>query len=136
MPALAKPARGTSTRARATRYRSGLKTFRDAVWTRDKHCSRASGRHLTRGSSDPQRGGQAAHLGARSSHPDRRFDPDNGILLSIEEHRDSDPRTAGAGGRVLLEIVPIAPDTVLNGRNRLLFIRRDSSGRELWRRIS
>lgn len=118
-----KPAPTSRTKRTAKQYDE----LRDLVWIADESRSRASGRALTRGSDDPRRGGQVAHLKARGSHPERRFSLSNVCLLSIEEHAWSDARTANAGGRVLLERIGD------NANRSLTFIRKDRRGRELWR---
>lgn len=58
------------------------KTFRDAVWARDKGLCRATRRPLTKSGSDPQRVGEVDHVLNRSTHPDRIYDVSNGILIS------------------------------------------------------
>jgi hypothetical protein len=69
--------------------------FRDAVWTRDQHRSRATGKKVQR-VHPKQRGagllpwnevGEVDHSYPRSTHPDRIYDVANGILLSKEENR-------------------------------------------------
>jgi hypothetical protein len=119
-----KPQRGDRKRSA---YDREYAKHRDLIWLLDESRSRASGRRLTRGSDDLDRGGVVAHILSRGAHPEIRFDRKNSILLSIREHNDSDPRTANAGGRVLLQ---------MRGRNAdrtMTFIRRDRAGRELSR---
>src|SRR5689334_527344 len=62
------------------------KDFRAAVWDRDRGRSRASGKPLARSGSDYRKVGEVHHVLARSTDPDKRLDPSNGILLSKEDH--------------------------------------------------
>lgn len=103
--------------------------FKDAVWDRDK-VSRASGKPVFRNHIDPEKRGEVAHIKARSTNPTKKYDPNNGVLLTAVEHGWSDPRTANAKGKVLLEIKGT------NARKALTFIRRDVRGREIWRYTS
>jgi hypothetical protein len=105
--------------------------FRKAVWRRDGRTSRASGKPLVKAHLDPDKRGEVAHLVKRSRAPGRddKFNPDRAVLLSATEHALSDARTA-PGGQVLLEIVGD------NGAADVLFIRRDATGQEVWRRVS
>lgn len=126
------PAKG-STVVRQIKTRAAKKDrweqCQDAVWDRDKGISRASGKPLVRASTDARKRGEVAHLDARSTNPEKKFDLKNLVLLSAEEHGLSDARTA-PGGKVLLEI---------KGKNAskiLTFIRRDINGREVWRHTS
>lgn len=104
--------------------------FREGVWARDEKHSRASGRYLVRAHVDPNRRGEVAHLQFRSTHPDKKRDVRAGVLLSAEEHRVSDARTANAGGRALLHIHGT------NANRKLVFVMHDSDGHVLWRRES
>lgn len=64
------------------------KDFRDAVWTRDKGASRATGKPVVRGgTTDATQLGEVDHAIPRSLAPDRLYDVTNGILLSKEENR-------------------------------------------------
>jgi hypothetical protein len=69
--------------------------FRDAVWLRDKSRNRATGQKLTR-VHPKQKGasllpwdqiGEVDHAYPRSTHPDRIYDVENGLLLSKELNR-------------------------------------------------
>lgn len=104
--------------------------FRDEIWRLDGGVSRASGKRLFRVHRDAGRRGQVAHIKPRSAYPELAFKVSNAVLLSDEEHELSDPRTADARGRSLLEI------RGTNANRSLTFIRRDVDGRELWRRTS
>jgi hypothetical protein len=112
------------------------RVWRDAIWDRDGGRSRASGAVLERQSIDDKRRGECAHLIARSVDPAHKLEPWAGVLLSAEEHRLSDPRTAGAVGKRLLLIEPADPGGELRGDRELTFIRVDRHGRELWRNTS
>jgi len=103
---------------------------KNAVWKRDGHCSRATGQPLMRAHIDPQRRGEVAHIDKRSTNPKQIWRLDRLVLLSAEEHQLSDPRTANAGGKVLLEIKGT------NGNKALAFVRRDLRYREVWRRTT
>ncbi len=64
------------------------KDFRDAVWIRDKHCSRATGRRVFKSdTTDWEKLGEVDHAYPRSLAPDRIYDVTNGILLSKAENR-------------------------------------------------
>lgn len=104
--------------------------FRDAVWDRDGGISRASGKPVFRAHTDPSKRGEVAHIKARSTAPAEKYNPDNGVLLTAVEHGWSDPRTANAKGKTLLEI------RGTNARRTLTFIRRDERGRHLWTHAS
>lgn len=58
------------------------KTFREAVWRRDKGICRATRVPLSKSGSDPHRVGEVDHVLNRSTHPDRVYDVSNGILIS------------------------------------------------------
>ncbi len=64
------------------------KDFRDAVWFRDKSCSRATGRRVFKSdTTDWEKLGEVDHAYPRSLAPDRIYDVTNGILLSKAENR-------------------------------------------------
>lgn len=126
-----KPLPSVVTRAqRKAEKKSREDDFRDEIWRLDGRKSRASGKPMLHGGTDPTRRGQVAHIKPKGAYPELAFDVKNAILLSDEEHRLSDPRTANAGGKALLEI------RGTNANGSLTFIRRDVDGRELWRRSS
>jgi hypothetical protein len=102
--------------------------FKEAVWKRDGGISRASGKPVYHAHTDPRQRGEVAHLSARSTKPEAKWKPENGILLTAEEHKLSDARTAG--GTVLLEI------RGTDARKALTFVRRDRNGKVLWKRSS
>ncbi len=104
--------------------------LRDAVWARDGERSRASWRLLYRQHVDPDRRGEVAHLKPKSTYPSLRHALRNVVLLSATEHKLSDPRHAGAGGKALLEI------TGTNANKKLVFTMRDRRGHALWVRES
>ena len=59
------------------------KTFRDAIWGRDKGCCRATGDPLLRsGTTDAKKLGEVDHAYPRSLAPERIYDVANGLLLS------------------------------------------------------
>lgn len=66
--------------------------FRNAVWYRDGGRDRMTGAPLTKDAEDPRRRGEVAHLQPRGSHPERKYDVTNGILLSASAHFLSDGR--------------------------------------------
>jgi hypothetical protein len=106
------------------------KAFRDAVWTRDASKSRASGRPLVRsGTTQINRLGEVHHVLKRSTHPEDRLNPANGILLSKQEHALAETACPNAPDTCLLDIQGAAdlaqPQT---------FIWRDVNGEELRRR--
>lgn len=103
--------------------------WRDAIWLRDGGVSRASGKPVYRAHTDNRKRGECAHLDARSTSPEKKYDERNGVLLTAEEHALSDARTA-PGGKALLEIKG------KNANKALTFIRRDTKGRVLWTRTS
>jgi hypothetical protein len=64
------------------------KTFRDAVWKRDKGRSRATGQPLKKsGTTDWNLLGEVDHAIPRSLAPERIYEVGNGILLSKKENR-------------------------------------------------
>lgn len=101
---------------------------RAAVWKRDQGRSRASGAVVVKGHEQETQRGEVAHLEKRSTSPAKKWDPANCVLLTAEEHRLSDPRTAG--GKVLLEI------RGKNARKVLIFTRRNPDGTVAWTRQS
>lgn len=130
-PRRAIPKGSTVVRRMATRRQKAetWKAAQDQVWIRDGRVSRASGTPLVRAHTDARKRGEVAHLKSRGAHPDQKYDLRNLVLLSAEEHAQSDARTA-PGGRVLLTIQGG------NANKALTFIRRDTRGREVWRRTS
>jgi hypothetical protein len=100
-----------------------------AVWKRDQHRSRASALPVTKGADIETERGEVAHLAARSTSPEKRWDPDNCVLLTAEEHRLSDPRTA-PHGKILLAIAG------KHANKELRFIRLAPDGSVLWTRRS
>lgn len=102
---------------------------REAVWRRDQDHSRASGMLVVKGHESERVRGEVAHLVSRSRSPKQKWDSANCVLLTAEEHRLSDPRTA-PGGTVLLIIQG------KDARKVLTFIRRDTDGTVLWTRQS
>lgn len=117
-------------RERRAKKQSAEDKARDQVWARDQAISRASGKPVLRGHVDERRRGEVAHIGARSTNPAKRYAVSNQVLLTAEEHRLSDPRTAGASGKRLLEIVGKDADKMLT------FIWYSLDGRELRRSYS
>lgn len=64
------------------------KAFRDAVWTRDKGRSRATGHPLVKsGTLDGMKLGEVDHAIPRSLAPDRLYDVGNGLLLEKDLNR-------------------------------------------------
>lgn len=64
------------------------KAFREAIWARDKGCSRATGKVLMRGgTTDWDQLGEVDHSVPRSLAPERIYDVSNGLLLSKAENR-------------------------------------------------
>lgn len=101
---------------------------RAAVWRRDQGHSRASGLPVFKGDDNEQRRGEVAHLASRSRSPKQKWDAANCVLLTAEEHRVSDPRTAP--GQVLLVIAGE------DARKVLRFTRFNTDGTVLWTRLS
>ena len=102
---------------------------RAAVWKRDQAHSRASGVLVVKGHPDEKLRGEVAHLVARSVDRGKKYSITNTVLLTAEEHRLSDRRTA-PGGKVLLKI------RGSNASKTLTFTRLDPDGRVLWTRQS
>ena len=103
---------------------------RAKVWKRDQGRSRASGTPVVKGHDSELQRGEVAHIRSRSASPAKKWDPDNCVLLTAEEHRLSDPRTA-PGGRVLLRIKGT------NAQKVLTFSRLDPvDGHVMWSRQS
>lgn len=64
------------------------KAFRDAVWARDRHRCRATGKPLKRtGTVKADELGEVDHSYLRSLAPERIFDPSNGVLLQKRLNR-------------------------------------------------
>jgi len=105
--------------------------FRAAVWRRDRNRSRASGKPLAKSGSDWDRVGEVHHVLARSTDPDKRLDPSNGILLSKSEHRLAETVCPNAPDHCLLDIV--GPE---DRSKPQLFLWRDVHGVETKRRQS
>lgn len=112
--------------------------FRNAVWERDKHRSRATGQPLVR-RYDPtitwEQRGEVCHLAAKGAHPAQKYDPSNAILLSAQQHFLSDAR----GNHRLLILDPETGEKATDAGTiecpkPILFVMRDKQGRELWRR--
>ena len=121
-------AKGTHVEARQTRKtekQSAEDRCRDAVWKREKNLDRATGKLLTRSDVDPDKRGEVCHLKGRRVKPEWRLDPHHQILLSATNHQLSDAR----GGK-LLQI--LGTDAL----KALTFIRRDKTGKVLWRRTT
>src|SRR5712692_5315558 len=55
------------------------RAFRQAVWDRDKRC-RATGAIVARSGSNWDKVGEIHHVLKRSTHPEERLNPANGIL--------------------------------------------------------
>lgn len=100
------------------------KEFRDAVWARDHSRSRASGKPLSRSGTDPRRVGEVHHVLKRSTHPEKRLDPSNGILLSREEHMLAEATCPNDPQHAFLEIV--GPEDLSQPQ---LFVWRDVQGK-------
>ena len=102
---------------------------RATVWKRDQARSRASLLPVVKGDPNELVRGEVAHLRSRSGTPAKKWDSSNCVLLTAEEHRLSDPRTA-PGGKVQLLIKGT------NARKALTFTRLAPDGTVLWKRIS
>lgn len=105
--------------------------FREAVWTRDRGRSRASGHPLRRSGTDWRKVGEVHHVLPRSTHPDQRLDPANGVLLSKQEHGLAETLCPHDPAHCLLDIDGPADRAQLQ-----VFIWRDLHGHELRRRQS
>jgi hypothetical protein len=106
------------------------KDFRRAVWTRDKGRSRASGKPLAKSGSDYTKVGEVHHLLKRSTHPEDRLNPSNGILLSKDEHVRAETVCPNDPAHCLLDIVGPTDRS-----QPQVFIWRDIHGTEVRRRI-
>jgi hypothetical protein len=106
------------------------KDFRAAVWERDKSRSRASDKPLARSGTDFEKVGEVHHVLKRSTHPEDRLNPANGILLSKREHHLAETACPNAPDKQLLDIAGPAdlgqPQT---------FIWRDIHGKQTKRRV-
>lgn len=107
------------------------KHFRDAVWTRDKGFSRASGQLLVRGDPSMTVRGEVCHLRGRNVMPEWATDPDRAILLSAFEHWLSD----GRGGRLLRFYDPQTSEPATDATKPIAFVLRDRQGRTVWSRV-
>jgi hypothetical protein len=105
-------------------------TFRKAVWERDRHRCRATGKPLARSGSDYEKVGEVHHCLKRSTAPELIYEPTNGILLSKFMHRLAETECPGDPSHCLLDIV--GPD---DRGEKQVFIFRDKDGKELRRRI-
>jgi len=74
--------------AKDAKKKLNAETFRAAVWKRDQHKSRATGKPLVKsGTTDWNLLGEVDHVIDRSLAPERIYDVSNGILLSKKENR-------------------------------------------------
>lgn len=106
------------------------RAFRDAVWARDRNTSRASGAPLGHSGTDWERVGEVHHVLARSTNPEERLNPGNGILLSRKEHRLAETACPHDPAHCLLDI-----EGPVDRGERQTFIWRDVNGNELRRRV-
>ncbi len=109
------------------------KEFRAAVWERDKGRSRASRKPLGKSGTDYERVGEVHHMLKRSTAPEHRLDPGNGVLLSKAEHLMAETACPGDPQFCLLDIC--FPTVEWDCAKPLTFIWREASGKELRRRI-
>lgn len=105
------------------------KTFREGVWERDKHRSRASRKPLARSGTDFHKVGEVHHVVPRSLAPERVYDVTNGLLLSKHEHALAEASCPDDPAHRLLDIE--GPDD--RGEFQT-FVWRDVNGKELKRR--
>lgn len=104
--------------------------FRAAVWTRDEGKSRASKKPLSKSGTDWKRVGEVHHVLARSTDPDKRLDPSNGILLSKLEHSLAEAHCPNDPKHCLLDI-----QGPVDRAKPQTFIWRDIHGKQLRRRV-
>jgi hypothetical protein len=131
-PGAVRPARqrvDTPAPARRPETAKAEQRCRATVWRRDQGRSRASGVVVIKGHADELQRGEVAHIKSRSGSPAKKWDSSNCVLLTAEEHRLSDPRSA-PGGKVLLRI------RGGNARKVLTFTRLHPDGHVLWTRQS
>lgn len=83
--------------SRQSRFDKQEREFRRQVWEREGGCSRLTGQPLSKWDDDWDRLGDVCHILPKSVYPERRFDPENAVLLSRNEHILSD----GRGGYLL-----------------------------------
>jgi hypothetical protein len=107
-------------------------TLNDAVYARDERKSRATGKPLTRRTTNARQKWTPHHLKKRSTHPEEKYDPDNVVSLSLHEHQLAEAICPKAPTLFLLGI----EGTNANRSHTLTFIRRDENGTEIWRRTS
>jgi len=100
-------------------------TLRALIWKRDGGHCRASGQWLDKHADDWHHRGECAHILSRSTHPEKKYDPSNVILISARNHWLSDAR----GGKRLKIIGEDA-----NGP--ITFRMTDKDGHVLWERTS
>ncbi len=105
--------------------------FRAAIWARDKHRCRATGKPVQRSGTDAKAVGEIHHRLQRSTNPDRVLDPTIGVLLSRYAHQLAETPCPGDPSHYLLDIE--GPEDMALPH---VFIFRDRDGKELRRRTS
>ena len=105
--------------------------FRREVWIRDKGLDRATGRPLERSSDNPHVKGEVCHLKPKGPYPELRHVVSNAVLMSAENHRQSDAR----GGKKLQLIDPKTGEPATDASKPILFRMCDRRGVVLWSRI-
>jgi len=98
--------------------------FRALIWERDRGRSRLTGRRLIKDTDDWLLRGDVCHIKPKGAYPELRHVSGNAVLLSRNEHIQSDGR-----GGYLLKIEGDADA-------ELLFRRYDRSGLLLWEKRS
>lgn len=105
--------------------------FRAAVWRRDHGRSRVTGEPLSKSDDNWRFLGQVCHLKTKGAHPALKYDPDNAILMSAQEHWLSDHR----GGRLLRLYDAETNEPATSAARKILFVRLDQRGTVLWTRV-
>ena len=95
------PKPSVSVKTRHTVKRTKEQARNDAVWERDKECSRASGKRLDR---KGPKFGHVHHVDKRSTHPETKFDQSVCVLLGEHEHSLAETRCTYDPTKFFLQI--------------------------------
>lgn len=115
-------------RTRRDAKKANAKTFRDAVWARDKSRCRATGVQLSRSGTDPNAVGEVDHSIPRSLAPELIYDVSNGVLISRYLNRLRKAACAEAPEHRLFDYSPVDPGETDRGKPQR-FVWRDRTGK-------
>lgn len=106
---------------------------REIVWERDQRTCRCCGDPVEPDGFRPQFIGQVHHLKGRRVAPEWKTDPDRQILVCLWSHRLI---TGVWGGKLIRLMDPDDPTMpAVDATKKILWVRKDKNGVELWRMI-